>query len=64
MENSKNDWRITNDDIKQTENYTKALDKLEDSLTGVNSALPKFADGLEAGLKGIADKLPEVIYQK
>ncbi len=52
---------ITGDDIQKTKEYSEALDKLQSSLTGVNTALPKFADGVETGLKAVAEKLPEVI---
>lgn len=61
MAKSKNDLGITNDDIQKTKDYKEALDQLRSSLTGVNSALPKFSDGLETGLKGLAEKLPEVV---
>jgi hypothetical protein len=52
---------ISDDDIKKTKDYADAVDKLKDSLVGVNSAIPNFADGLDAGLKAIAEKLPDVV---
>jgi hypothetical protein len=61
MANSNNKAGITSDDIQKTKEYSDALDKLQTSLTGVNSALPKFTDGVESGLKAVAEKLPEVI---
>jgi len=61
MSNFNNKPNITGDDVKTTKDYTNALDKLHDSLTEVNSALPSFADGMNAGLKAMAEKLPEVI---
>jgi len=61
MANLKFEGGINDDDIKKTKDYADAVDKLNNSLTGVNSALPKFADGLDAGLKAIAEKLPDVV---
>ncbi|MFD2870859.1 hypothetical protein ACFS5N_00175 [Mucilaginibacter ximonensis] len=52
---------ITTDDIEKTKAYADAVNNLNTSLTGVNSALPKFADGFETGLKAIAEKLPDVV---
>jgi len=53
--------QIDDDDILKTKEYAEAIDKLNGSLTSVNSALPKFADGLDTGLKAIAEKLPDVV---
>ncbi|MES2428940.1 MAG: hypothetical protein V4560_18310 [Bacteroidota bacterium] len=61
MANQNNSPGITGDDIQKTKEYSEALDKLQSSLTSVNTALPKFADGVETGLKAVAEKLPEVI---
>lgn len=61
MTKSNFDGGINADDIQKTKDYADAVDKLSDSLTGINSALPKFADGLDAGLKAIAEKLPDVV---
>jgi len=61
MANSQINRGINDDDIKKTKEYTDAIDKLNNSLTGVNSALPEFANGLDAGLKAITEKLPDVV---
>jgi hypothetical protein len=61
MANTNNNPGITDDDIKKTKEYTDALDKLNSSITGVNTKLPAFADGMEAGFKALAEKLPEVV---
>lgn len=56
-----NKTAITGDDIKAVKEYSDAIDKLKSSLSGVNSKLPEFSEGIEAGFKGIAEKLPEVV---
>lgn len=45
---------INNDGIQKRQDYAEAVNRLNDSLTGVNSALTKFTDGLDVGLKAIA----------
>ncbi|GAB3936958.1 coiled-coil domain-containing protein [Mucilaginibacter myungsuensis] len=52
---------ITDDEIKKTEAYADALNNVNASLSGLSSKLPSFADGLEAGLGAIAEKLPELV---
>jgi hypothetical protein len=52
---------VTEDEIERTKKYKEALDALQQSITGLNSKLPSFADGLKAGLQGIGEKLPEVV---
>jgi hypothetical protein len=52
---------VTEDEIERTKNYKEALDELQKSLTGLNSKLPSFADGMKAGLLAIGEKLPEVV---
>ncbi|MCD8740385.1 hypothetical protein LT679_07205 [Mucilaginibacter roseus] len=39
----------------------EAVDELRDSLTEVISIYPKFAQGFEAGLSALGEKLPEVV---
>jgi hypothetical protein len=52
---------VTEDEIERTKKYKEAIDQLQNSVTGLNSKLPSFADGLKAGLQGIGEKLPEVV---
>jgi len=52
---------VTDDDIQKTKEYAEAIDKLKTSIAGANSALPDFANGLDAGLKSIASKLPDIV---
>jgi hypothetical protein len=61
MQNQNNSAGITDDDIKKAKDYKDALDALKTSISGVNSKLPEFAEGLQAGLKAIGEKLPEVV---
>jgi len=37
---------ITSNDIQNTKDYADALDKLQDSLNGVNSAFSEFSNGV------------------
>ena len=52
---------INNDDIEKTKRYTEALNELQNSVNGLNSKLPTFADGIKAGLQAVGEKLPEVV---
>lgn len=52
---------ITDDEIEKAKKYKDALDELQKSVTGLNSKMPSFADGMKAGLQGIGEKLPEVV---
>lgn len=61
MANRNNNVGITDDDIKRTKDYKDALDALKNSINGVNSKLPEFSEGLQAGLKAVGEKLPEVV---
>jgi len=61
MANRHDNTGITDDDIARTNKYKNALDALKNSINGVNSKLPEFADGLQAGLKAIGEKQPEVV---
>jgi len=61
MANQNNRIGVTDDDIKKAKDYKDALDALKNSISGVNSKLPEFSEGLEAGLKAIGEKLPEVV---
>ena len=56
-----NNAGINSDDIQKTKDYANVLDKLQNSLNGVNNALPEFSSGIDSGLKGIASKLPDVV---
>ncbi|SDE89205.1 hypothetical protein SAMN05216464_110209 [Mucilaginibacter pineti] len=58
---NQNNTGITDDDINKAKEYKDAMDALKTSIVGVNSKLPEFSDGLEAGLKAIGEKLPEVV---
>lgn len=61
MANQNNSAGITDDDIKKAKDYKDAMDALKNSISGVNSKLPEFSEGLQAGLKAIGEKLPEVV---
>jgi len=61
MPNQNNTVGITDDDIKKAKDYRDAMDALQKSISGVNSKLPEFSEGLEAGLKAVGEKLPEVV---
>lgn len=61
MPNQNNTVGITDDDIKKAKDYRDAMDALQKSISGVNSKLPEFSEGLQAGLKAIGEKLPEVV---
>ncbi|GAA3994606.1 hypothetical protein [Mucilaginibacter dorajii] len=61
MSTQNNNSGITDDEIKRAKDYADALDKLKASISGVNSKLPEFSDGLQAGLKALGEKLPDVI---
>jgi len=61
MSNQNNSTNVTDDDIKKSKEYTDAMDKLKTAISGVNSKLPEFSDGLQAGLKALGEKLPDVV---
>jgi hypothetical protein len=61
MANQNNNAGITDDDIKRAKDYKEAMDALKNSISGVNSKLPEFSEGLQAGLKAVGEKLPEVV---
>ncbi|MFA6085571.1 hypothetical protein [Mucilaginibacter sp.] len=61
MTNNNNNAVITDDDIKKAKDYKEALDNLRNSVIGLNSKLPSFADGMKAGLQAVGEKLPEVV---
>jgi len=46
MANRHDNTGITDDDIARANKYKNALDALKNSINGVNSKLPEFADGL------------------
>lgn len=61
MTNKINSPGIADGDIENAKKYKEALDELEKSIVGLNSKLPSFADGIKAGIQGMAEKLPELV---
>lgn len=61
MADQKTNAGVTGDDIQKAKDYADAMDKLKASISGVNTTLPQFSEGLQAGLKAIGEKLPDVV---
>lgn len=59
--NSINNMANTYNIEDQLKAQQQAVDELKDSLTEVISIYPKFAQGFEAGLSALGEKLPEVV---
>jgi hypothetical protein len=61
MSTNSQNFDITDDNIEKAKKYKEALDSLHNSINGLNSKLPQFADGMKAGLQAIGEKLPGVV---
>ncbi|WP_311953223.1 hypothetical protein [Mucilaginibacter terrae] len=46
---------------KEAEETEEAIEALRNAINGVNGEIPKFSDGLKAGLTAVAEKLPDVV---